>query len=176
MLPVNDSHTFGSGLKESTGASYTAKSIPKTKRKVSICQYKESIQKPGVEFKVFPFVINGKTYSYIDRENGCDLVSENDDVVLDFYLKPEKKKDAQIIQRISDIMSKEFRNVCTVLDRDRISITEGVCHNFAHYLALGFTVLNSSLYEKYDSFYDSIPSVKIVPFIGEKHLMFGDIV
>ena len=73
-------------------------------------------------------------------------------------------------------MTKGFRNVCTVLDRDRKSRTEGVCHDFAHYIAFGFSVLNSSKYEDGDEFYDSIGTVKITPFCREENLKFGDIV
>ena len=176
MQALNNNQTSPSELREAVSDTYATAANSKVQRKVAICHYRETITEDWGHFMVFPFALNGKTYLFVDKASGCDSVSESDDVILDFDIASRTKKDTEILKRLSDIMTKGFRNVCTVLDIDKKSTTEGVCHDFAHYLSFGFSVLDSSKYKKDDSFYDSIPSVKITPFAGEEHLKLGDIV
>ncbi|WP_422134168.1 hypothetical protein [Endozoicomonas sp. ALD040] len=145
-------------------------------RKLEICQYKVTNRDNMGDFKVYPFILNGKTYYHIDKASGCDSVSENDEIFIEHCAGQQEEKNQQLIKRLSDIITKGFRNVCTVFYPDDKSKIEGVCHDFAYYLSFGLSVLISTRDNTHDSFYESLSNIKIYEFTGEKDLDFGDIV
>ncbi|WP_257283692.1 hypothetical protein [Endozoicomonas sp. SESOKO1] len=176
MQPLQNSQASNASIRSAMDVPCTPRSDQPVQRKLEICHYKTTMMFGHGEIKSFPFILNGKTYHFINQKSGCHSVSINDEVLLENFTARQEEKNNLIAKRLSDVITKGFENVCTVLDdRTKIPI-RGICHDFAHYLSLGFTVFESTRYKDHDAFYESLPNVKVTEFTGEQDLSFGDIV
>ena len=176
MQPLQNSQASNASIRSAMDVPYTPGSDQPVQRKLSICQYKATMMLGAGELKFFPFILNGETYDYINQKTGCNSVFKHDEVLLENFTDRQEEKNNLITKRLSDVITKGFKNVCTVLDERKKKPTLGVCHDFAYYLSLGFTVFESTRNIDHDAFYESLPNVKVIEFTGEQDLSFGDIV
>ncbi|WP_252179600.1 hypothetical protein [Endozoicomonas sp. 4G] len=176
MQPLQGNQASKALLRSGMVAPCTTASNPPAQWKLEICQYKANLLPNYFKLKHFPFILNGKLYHRIHQQTGCDSVSKNDEILLESFTDRQEEKSSLIKKRLSDVITKGFNNVCTGFDEYTKKTIYGVCHDFAHYLSLGFSNCESRKYKDYDAFYESLPYIKVTEFTGEQDLRFGDIV
>lgn len=175
MQPLQDDQTSKALLKPATVVPCTTESDQPAQWKLEFCQYKATMMLGTGELKFFPFILNGEIYHRINRFTGCNSVSRSDEVLLENFTERQAEKNNLIKRRLSDVITKGFKNVCIVLDKDTKEPIKGVCHDFAYYLSLGLSNFESPRYD-HDAFFESLPNIKVIEFTGEQDLRFGDIV